>query len=99
MQQVLLVSLGLAGLGLVGLAIDVIRHALDAQVAAPRWPWGAAVPAAWPPLGLVIGIALAIVLVALVQSSLRYHTAVVVARLSQQIVVRLARTFTTSCSA
>lgn len=37
-QQVLLVSLGLAGLGLVGLAIDVIRHALDAQVAAPAGP-------------------------------------------------------------
>jgi ATP-binding cassette subfamily B protein len=88
-QQVLLVSMGLAGLGLVGMAIDVIRHAVDAGAAAPRWPWGADMPAAWPPLGVVVGIALAIVLVAFVQSSLRYHTAIVIARLSQRIVVQL----------
>ncbi len=88
-QQMLLVSLGLAGLGLVGLAIDVIRHAVDPQVAAPRWPWGREVPADWPALGIVAAIAASIVLVSLVQSSLRYHTAVVVARLSQRIVVQL----------
>ena len=38
---------------------------------------------------LVGGIALAILLLALVQSTLRYHTTLVVARLSQQIVVQL----------
>ncbi len=88
-QQVLLVSMGLAGLGLVGLAIDVIRHAVDHGAAVPRWPWGVDMRPDWPPLATVAGIALAIVLVAFVQSSLRYHTAVVVARLSQRIVVQL----------
>ncbi len=88
-QQVLLVSMGLAGLGLVGLAIDVIRHAVDPAAGVPRWPWGVDMPAGWRPLPVVAGIALAIVLVAFVQSSLRYHTAIVIARLSQRIVVQL----------
>ena len=88
-QQLILVALSLGGLGLTGLGIDVIRRAADPQAAVPRWPWGSDIPAAWPPLGLVAGIALAIVLLALVQSSLRYHTTLVVARLSQRIVVEL----------
>ncbi len=52
-------------------------------------PGVADVPADWPPLAVVAGIALAIVLMALVQSTLRYRTAIVTARLSQRIVVEL----------
>jgi ATP-binding cassette, subfamily B, bacterial len=88
-QQVLLVAMGLVGLGLAGLGIDVIRHAVDPAAAPPRWPWLVDVPAHWPPLAVVAGIAAGIVLVAFIQSSLRYRTALVVARLSQQIVVQL----------
>ena len=86
-QQLLLVVLGLSGLGLTGLGIDVIRRAAAPQTAAPRWPWGSEISTDWPPLLLVGGISLAILLLALVQSTLRYHTTLVVARLSQQIVV------------
>jgi len=88
-QQLFLVVLSLSGLGLTGLGIDVIRRAAAPLAAAPRWPWGSAISTAWPPLLLVGGIALAILLLALVQSTLRYHTTLVVARLSQQIVVQL----------
>ncbi len=89
LQQLLLVVLGLSGLGLTGLGIDVIRRAADPLASAPRWPWGSEISANCPPLLLVGGIALTILLLALVQSTLRYHTTLVVARLSQQIVVGL----------
>src|SRR5271154_2024596 len=69
-QQLLLVVLGLSGLGLTGLGIDVIRRAAAPQTAAPRWPWGSEISADWPPLLLVGGIALTILLLALVQSTL-----------------------------
>jgi ABC-type multidrug transport system fused ATPase/permease subunit len=88
-QQLLLVALSLGGLGLTGLGIDVIRRAAAPETAAPRWPWGSEIPANWPAALLVAGIALAIVLLALLQSTLRYHTSLIVARLSQQIVVGL----------
>src|SRR5271169_2663831 len=88
-QQLLLVSMGLTGLGLVGLGIDVIRRAVDPAAAAPRWPWGSEISADVHPLGVVGGIALAIIVIAYLQSTLRYRTAIVTARLSQQIVVQL----------
>ncbi|HTU27440.1 MAG TPA: ABC transporter transmembrane domain-containing protein, partial [Pirellulales bacterium] len=88
LQQLVLVALGLSGLGLTGLGIDVIRRAAEGT-AVPRWPWGSEIPAHWPPLPVVGGIALAILALALLQSSLRYHTTLVVARLSQDIVVQL----------
>ena len=55
--QAVLLALGLAGLGAVGLAVDTIRAALDSSAAAPRWlfgwqpPAGAGAlpsPSAWP---------------------------------------------------
>ena len=99
-QQLLLVAMGLAGLGLAGLGIDVIRHAADPQAAAAPLALGerdagrlAAAGAWWS------GIAVAIVLLALVQSTLRYHTTLVVARLSQRDRrASCAPTCTTSCS-
>ncbi|WP_434045046.1 MULTISPECIES: ABC transporter ATP-binding protein [Sorangium] len=38
--QIVLLSLGLAGLGLTGLAIDILRHRLDPSVRAPALPLG-----------------------------------------------------------
>src|SRR6188474_1736752 len=42
--QVLLLALGVAGLALSGLGIDVTRHALQPSAAAPRWPLGISPP-------------------------------------------------------
>ncbi len=88
-QQTVLVVLGLMSLGLTGLGIDVIRHAADPAAAAPRWPLGLAPPGTWTPAGTIAAIALLIVAFAFLQSSLRYHDAVAVARLVQEIVARL----------
>jgi ABC-type multidrug transport system fused ATPase/permease subunit len=87
-QQFLLVALNLSGLGLVGLDIDVIRHAVQSEASSPRWPlWFA--PASWPPLATVAAIGGGVLLLALAQSTLRYRAAVSAARLVQKIVVQL----------
>jgi ABC-type multidrug transport system fused ATPase/permease subunit len=88
-QQTALVCLGLFSLGLTGLGIDVIRHAVDPAGAAPRWPWGLSPPADWSTMGVLTGIAAAVAGFALLQSSLRFYDAVTMARLVQEIVVRL----------
>ena len=43
--QVLLLVLGLGGLSLTGLSVDVLRRALDPSAPAPRWPLGIVPPA------------------------------------------------------
>jgi ATP-binding cassette subfamily B protein len=45
--QVGLLVLGLAGLSLTGLCVDVLRHALDPKAPLPVWPLGIEPPAAW----------------------------------------------------
>lgn len=43
--QVMLLALGLGGLSLTGLSVDVLRHSLDPSAPGPRWPLGLAPPA------------------------------------------------------
>lgn len=88
-QQTLLVGLGLFSLGLTGLGIDVIRHAVDPGTAAPRWPLGLEPPASWSTIGVLATIAGAIVVFALLQAALRFFDTVTMARLVQDIVIRL----------
>lgn len=60
-SQVVLLVLGVTGLGLVGVAIDVTRHAIDPGAATPHWPLGLAPPDATPPateLALIGGLVL-----------------------------------------
>ena len=54
--HILLVALSLAGLGLTGLAIDVIRHHVENGGAAPEWPLGLAPPASWTAMQTVATI-------------------------------------------
>jgi ABC-type multidrug transport system fused ATPase/permease subunit len=58
--QVLLLGLGVLGLGLSGLAIDVTRHAIQPSSAAPRWPFGVQAPSGstLEQLGLIGGLVL-----------------------------------------
>lgn len=88
-QQTVLVGLGLFSLGLTGLGIDVIRHAVDPASAAPRWPFGLSPPADWSTMGVLAAIAATVAVFALLQSSLRFYDAVTMARLVQSIVIRL----------
>ncbi len=82
-----LLLLGLAGLQLLGVVIDVIRHALDPSQRAPVYPFGWAPPADWTPLRVVTALALGIIAQALLRAVLTYHYNMVTARLTQGKIV------------
>jgi len=86
-----LVLLGLAGLQLLGIVIDVIRHALDPDLPAPQFPFGWQAPPAWSPLKLIAALAAAIAVQALLRATLTYTYNMVTARLTQGNIVPLLR--------
>ena len=59
--SLVLLLLGIAGLKLLGLVIDVIRQALDPSLSPPAYPFGWHPPAAWSALQIVTALSLAIV--------------------------------------
>lgn len=76
--------MGLGGLGLIGLAIDFLRHQLDPAVAPPLWPFGLEPPAAWSALRTIGGISLAVALIALVRGLLESSFQIALSRLVHQ---------------
>src|SRR5437016_483262 len=82
-----LLLLGLVGLQLLGVVIDVIRHALDPSQQAPRYPFGWSPPASWTPLQIVTALSLAIIAQALVRAVLTYQYNMTTARLTQGKIV------------
>ena len=88
-QQVTLVTLSTAALSLTGLGIDVLRAQLDPQATAPRWPLGLTPPEHWPTLGVLAIISGGILLIAVINSVLKYCGTVSSSRLAQAIVVTL----------
>ncbi|HLH52222.1 MAG TPA: ABC transporter ATP-binding protein [Verrucomicrobiae bacterium] len=82
-----LLLLGLAGLQLLGVVIDVIRHALDPTQRAPGYPFGWNPPPSWAPLQIVVALSGAIVLQALLRAWLTYEYNMVTARLTQGKIV------------
>jgi len=89
--SLLLLLLGIAGLQLLGLAIDVIRHGLDPSLPEPLYPFGWQPPAGWTPLRIVTVVALAIVAQAIVRAVLTYAYNMVTARLAQGEIVPALR--------
>jgi ATP-binding cassette subfamily B protein len=87
-QQLTLVFLTIGSLGFTGLGIDVIRHAVSSESAAPEWPFGWK-PHAASPLSAVAWISAATFAAALIHAVLRYRAAVTLARLTQRIVLQL----------
>jgi ATP-binding cassette, subfamily B, bacterial len=85
--SVMLLLLGLLGLQLLGVVIDVIRHALDPTQRAPVYPFGWSPPAGWSPLTTVTVMALAIVVQAVLRAYLTYHYNMTTARLTQGKIV------------
>src|SRR5258707_15442787 len=59
--SVIVLLLGLAGLQLLGVVIDVIRKALDPTLGTPISPYGWTPPATWTPIHVVVVLSLAIV--------------------------------------
>src|SRR5438105_6799760 len=82
-----LLLLGLAGLQLLGVVIDVIRHALDPSQRAPAYPLGLVLPARLSALQIVTTLSLAIVAQAILRAILTYQYNMVTARLTQAKIV------------
>jgi len=84
---VLLLLLGIAGLKLLGVVIDVIRYALDPSLPPPVYPFDWNPPAGWSPLQVVTALALAIVGQAILRAALTYAYNMITARLTQGEIV------------
>src|SRR6476646_4842650 len=85
--SIVLLLLALAGLQFLGVAIDVIRHALDPSQRAPNYPLGWKPPMDWSPLQIVTALAAAIILQALIRTYLTYLYNMSTARLTQGKIV------------
>jgi len=86
-SQFLMLAITLGGLGLTGLAIDYIQHAVDPSTPAARWPLGWHPPESWTPMHTLLAVAVAIVVMALVRTFNEYHYRVSLTRLTQQHIV------------
>ena len=85
--SLVLLLLGIVGLKLLGVVIDVIRHALNPTTPEPQYPFGWHPPAEWSPLQIVTALALAIVGQAILRAGLTYSYNMVTARLTQGEIV------------
>ncbi len=84
-----LVLFQLGTLGLTGLGIDVVRHALQPESPPPTWPWRITPPADWSALVVVWWIAGLILAVAAAQALLKYVAARAACDLSQRVLLQL----------
>jgi ATP-binding cassette subfamily B protein len=89
--SLVLLLLGIMGLKLLGLVIDVIRRALDPALPAPVYPLGWIPPATWSALQIVTAIAVAIMVLATVRAVLTYIYNMITARLTQGEIVPALR--------
>jgi ATP-binding cassette subfamily B protein len=89
--SLVLLLLSIAGLKLLGLVIDVIRHALNPALPQPLYPLGWRPPVAWSPLEIVTALASAIVVQAIFRAVLTYAYNMVTARLTQGEIVPTLR--------
>jgi len=87
MLSVALLLLGLLGLQLLGIVIDVIRHALDPSQRPPVYPLGWTPPGDSAPLKIVTILSAAIVALALIRALLTYQYNMSTARLTQGKIV------------
>jgi ATP-binding cassette subfamily B protein len=85
--SIVLLLLALLGLQLLGVVIDVIRHALDPTLRPPVYPFGWAPSDSWTPLQIVLALSLAIVAQALLRAVLTYSYNMAIARLTQGKIV------------
>jgi ABC-type multidrug transport system fused ATPase/permease subunit len=89
--SLVLLLLGIAGLKLLGLVIDVIRQALNPSLPPPAYPFGWHPPPTWSALQIVIALALAIVAQAMLRAVLTYVYNMLTARLTQGEIVPALR--------
>ncbi|WP_437485543.1 ABC transporter ATP-binding protein [Sorangium sp. So ce1014] len=87
--QIVLLSLGLAGLGLTGLAIDILRHRLDPSIRPPALPLGIGrlLDLEREPMRAVLSIGAAILAMAAARAVLNYGYALSVGHLVHMEIV------------
>jgi ATP-binding cassette subfamily B protein len=90
--QFVLLALGLSGLKLSGLAIDVTRRALDASAPPPSWPFGWAPPTDWSTVPLLMVIGGMVLGMAATRAGLNYSYSIAVGRLMHLKLVPELRT-------
>jgi ATP-binding cassette subfamily B protein len=81
--SLILLLLALVGLQLLGVVIDIIRHALDATQHAPVSPFGWSPPLSWTPLQTAVFFSSLILVQAILRAALTYQYNMVTARLTQ----------------
>jgi ATP-binding cassette subfamily B protein len=84
--QVVLLALGVLGLGVSGLAIDVTRHGLEPASAPVRWPLGL-VPPPWPTTQLLLALGGLVLFAAALRALLNYRYSVLASDLLQMKLV------------
>jgi ATP-binding cassette subfamily B protein len=89
--SLILLLLGIMGLKLLGVVIDIIRQALDSSLPPPIYPFGWSPPAGWSALQIVTAIAVAIVVLAIFRAALTYIYNMITARLTQGEIVPTLR--------
>lgn len=82
-SQLVLLGLNLFGVGLTGLGIDSIRHAVDTTALPPKWPSFLLPPSDWSHLRLIATISGALVILGLLRLLLGYCNGVWFSRLLQ----------------
>jgi ATP-binding cassette subfamily B protein len=86
--SLVLLLLGITGLKLLGVVIDVIRHALNPTgTPTPQYPFGWVPPGDWSPLKIVTTLAVAILVQAILRAGFTYAYNMVTARLTQGEIV------------
>ena len=89
--SLLLLLLGIAGLKLLGLVIDIIRRALDHSLPPSVYPFDWHPPPDWSALQTVTAIAVTIMVLALLRAVLTYSYNMITARLTQGEIVPALR--------
>ena len=89
--SLVLLLLGISGLKLLGLVIDVIRRALDPTLPTSVYPFGLHPPVSWSALQTVTAIAVTIMVLALLRAVLTYIYNMITARLTQGEIVPTLR--------
>jgi ATP-binding cassette subfamily B protein len=79
--QIAALALGLGVLGGSGLAVDVVRRAVDPAAPPVRWPLGLAPPAGWSPTSVLIAVVAGALLLATARARVVYGTALATGRL------------------
>lgn len=75
-SQFILLMAGLGNIGLTGLGIDTLRHAIDPQTRPPKWPAILSPPAEWTPMTVIAAAAVGMLLLSALRLLLGYFNGV-----------------------